>query len=167
MSPQTGTWIGYAITAAVIAVVLLLRVRNMRRARRLRLGTLWIVPAIVLALTIATLWNLPPHGVQFLWLAVALAAGAALGWRRGMLMRITIDPETHRIDQQASPAAMLFILVILVLRQGLRYEGSALGMDVAFVTDLLLAFALGLIAATRAEMFLRARRLLAMARAGA
>lgn len=166
MSPQTGTWIGYAITAAVIALVLLLRLCNVRRARRLRLETLWIVPAIFLVLTVLTFWNLPPHGLQFAWIAVALAAGAALGWRRGALMRITVDPATHTLNQQVSPAAMLFVVVVLLARQGLRYESVALGLDVAMVTDLLLAFALGLISATRAEMFVRARRLLATARAG-
>lgn len=167
MTPQHGTWIGYAISGAIIAVVLFFRLRNMRRARRLRLETLWIVPAIFLALTAATFWSLPPHGLQIVWIAVALVAGAALGWRRGMLMRITIDPATHQLNQQVSPAAMLFVVMVVLARQGLRYEGEALGLDVAMVTDLLLAFALGLIAATRAEMFVRARRLLAMARAAA
>lgn len=93
-------------------------------------------------------------------MAVALALGGVLGWRRGALMRITIDPETHELNQQASPAAMLFILVLIIIRQGLRMEASTMGFNVAFITDLLVVFALGLFSATRLEMFLRARRML-------
>ncbi|WP_223798025.1 CcdC protein domain-containing protein [Sphingomonas nostoxanthinifaciens] len=156
-------WISYLITAAVIGIVLMLRVRGMRRARRLRLEQLWIVPAIYGVLTLWILYQFPPHGAKWLWLAVALALGAALGWRRAAYMRITIDPATHALNQQASPAALVFIVVLILLRQGLRYEAPALGLDIMTVTDVLVVFALGLLAATRAEMFLRARRMLAMA----
>jgi hypothetical protein len=75
-------------------------------------------------------------------------------------MRINIDPETHELNQQASPAAMLFILVLIVIRQGLRMEAGTMGFNAAFLTDLLVLFALGLFSATRLEMFLRARRML-------
>jgi hypothetical protein len=56
-------------------------------------------------------------------------------------------------------------LVLIIVRQGLRLEASTLGFNLAFVTDLLVVFALGLFAATRLEMYLRARRLLDQARA--
>ena len=60
---------------------------------------------------------------------------------------------------------IIIILVLIVLRQGLRMEASTMGFNVAFLTDLLVVFALGLFAITRLEMFLRARRLLDEARA--
>jgi hypothetical protein len=82
-------------------------------------------------------------------------------------MRITVDPVTHQRNQQSSPAALLFIVLLIVIRQALRYEGAALGLNVLQLTGILLASGLGLFAATRAEMFLRARRLLAEARATA
>jgi hypothetical protein len=165
MHPQT-PWIGYAITIAILCVVLALRLRGMRRVRRLRLETLWIVPVVYLGVTAYILHQFPPEGMQWLWLAAALVLGAALGWRRGALMRITVDPETHALNQQASPAALLFLLVLILIRQGMRYEGPAMGVNVAALTDLLVVFALGLFAATRIEMVLRARRLLAEARRG-
>lgn len=160
------TWISYAVTAIVIGIVLALRVRGMRRARRLRLETLWIVPALYLAALAVSTWEFPPlHAIQYLWLGVAIVAGAAIGWRRGKLMRITIDPVTHALNQQSSPAALLFIVLLIVARQGLRYEGAALGFNVLQVTGILMAFGLGIFGATRAEMFLRARKLLADTRA--
>lgn len=160
-NPQT---ISYVITAIVVALVLGLRIRGMRRARRLKLETLWIVPALYALVAITILCQFPPHGAQMLWLALALVAGGAIGWRRGALMRITIDPETHALNQQASPAALLFIVLLIAARQGLRYEASSLGFDVGMLTDLLVLFTFGLFSATRAEMYLRARRLLVTVR---
>lgn len=163
LSPQT---ISYIVTAVIVAIVLTLRIRGMRRARRLRLDTLWIVPALYLLALAVMLWEYPPvDRLTWLWLALALAIGAALGWRRGKLMRITVDPGTHALNHQTSPAALLFIVLLIAARQGLRYEGAALGLDILQVTVILTAFAVGLFAATRTEMFLRARRLLGEARA--
>lgn len=152
----------YVVTALVIGLVLALRLRTARRARRLRLETLWIVPAILAIAFAGMIAEYPPPGaLTWAWLALALAIGGAIGWRRGAVMRITVDPETHALNQQASPAALLFVVLLIVARQGLRYEGAALGLNVLQVTGILTAFAVGLVAATRAEMFVRGRRLLA------
>jgi hypothetical protein len=159
-------WISYAVTAMIVALVLFLRVRGMRRARRLRLETLWIVPAIYALVFAVSTWEFPPHrAIDWLWLALAAIIGAAIGWRRGKMMRVTVDPVTHTLNQQSSPAALLFIIVLIVARQALRYEGAALGLNVLQVTGIMMAFGLGLFTATRAEVFIRARRLLGEARA--
>ncbi len=158
-------YISYVITAIVVAIILFFRFRSMKRVQRLRLETLWIVPAIYAVITATVLYQSEPVGMQWLYVGLARMAGALLGWRRGALMRISVDPETHALNQQASPAAMLFILVLIIARQGLRMEASTMGFNLAFVTDLLVVFALGLFAATRLEMFVRARRLLDEARA--
>jgi hypothetical protein len=164
IDPQT---VSFLITAVVVGLVLLLRICRMRRARPLRLETLWIVPAVLgFALALATWEYLPPTAVGWLGLVAAAAIGGAIGWYRGTLMRIGIDPTTHALNQQSSPAAFLFVVLLIVARQGLRYEAAALGINVLLVTGLLLAFVFGLVSATRAEMHLRARRLLADARAG-
>jgi hypothetical protein len=160
-------YIGYIATAIIVSLVLFLRFRSMRRARRLRLETLWIVPALYTLVTASVLYQTLPQGIQWLYVALALIVGGLVGWRRGAMMRINVDPETHTLNQQASPAAMLFILVIIIVRQGLRTEASGLGLNAAFLADLAVVFALGMFSMMRLEMFLRARRMLAEARAGA
>ena len=164
---QPNPMISYAITALVIAVVFALRWRRMSRVMPLRLERLWIFPALYAVIAVGLFVATPPVGLGWLFCAAALIAGAALGWQRGKLMRITIDPETHRLNQTSSPAALLFILVLMAVRSGARAAltaDNALHLNALAVTDMLVALALGLFTATRAEMYLRAKRMLAAAR---
>lgn len=166
-SPQG--WLSYAIPAVIIAVVLAFRLRSMNRERPLKIERLWIVPTLYCVIAGITFWYMPPSTIAiWLWCAVALVAGAAIGWWRGKMMRISLDPETKEVRQKSSPAAMLLILGLIVIRSGAR-NADALGIpgvhvDVMAMSDVLIALALGLLTAQRLEMFLRARRLLAEAR---
>jgi NAD/NADP transhydrogenase beta subunit len=173
MHPQAvpAPWLSYVIPVAVFAVVMALRWRRMSRARRLRLETLWILPALYLAIVGFTFAAVPPSAATWGWSVLALAIGAGIGWYRGRMMRITVDPETHALSQQASPAAFLLLAALFLLKMGSRAEMGSGGMQpgqahgVSMATDIAMAFALGLIAVTRIEMTLRARRLLREARA--
>jgi len=84
-------------------------------------------------------------------------------------MRIEVDPETHQLNQRASPAAVLFIFALIAIRTGARAllteSGGALHLNAFAITDILIALAVGLFAMTRLEMYLRAKRLLEEARA--
>ena len=133
----------------------------MSRVRPLRLDRLWILPAIYGVVTLAMVIEFPPHGLAWAFCALALAAGAALGWQRGRMMRIAIDPATQALNQSSSPAAMLLIVAIVVARQGARAGGAFLHIDAMALTDMLMALALGLFTAQRIEMYLRAKRMLA------
>ncbi|MGN6123482.1 MAG: CcdC protein domain-containing protein [Sphingomonas oligoaromativorans] len=165
-----GPWLSYAIPFAIIAVVMALRWRSMRRARKLRVEMLWILPAVYAAIMALVFFESPPGPSGWLWSALALGGGAAIGWYRGRMMRITVDPETHELSQQASPAAFFLLIGLVLVRSVARQEmGGSAGPQVdhhaaMLATDILMAFAFGLIAATRVEMALRARRLLAAAR---
>lgn len=162
---QANPLIGYAITAVVVAVVLALRWRRISRVVPLKLERLWIVPALYAGVAAVTFSASPPVGLTWLYCLFALALGAALGWQRGKLMRITVDPQTHALNQTSSPANMIFLLALVVVRSGARAvlarEGDALHLNALVVTDLLIALALGLLVAQRLEMYLRAKRLLA------
>lgn len=158
------SWIGYAITFAIIIVVFAIRMRRMGRMRRLRLETLWIVPALYLLVAVLMSVQLPPTG----WVAIAsvagLLVGAGVGWKRGTMMHIHVDPETHALNQKASPAAMLFLFALVLIRSLGRSLLGAEGVSPAMVTDPLIAFALGMLTLTRVEMFFRGRRLLGQVR---
>lgn len=161
--------LGPLIGVGVAAVFIALRFLRARKARRLRLEWLWVTPVLLIAMTVALLAQMPPHGWEWAGLVVAFAIGGGLGWYRGRMMTITLDPETHELNQQASPAALLFLLGLIVvrfgLREGLTAEAEAWRLSAAFITDVFVVFAMGLLTVTRLEMFLRARRMLTEARA--
>lgn len=157
----------YLIPIAVFVVIFALRARRMSQMRPLRLETLWVVPAIYLAIVVANFAAKPPTLVAWGASALALLVGAAIGWQRGRLMQIHVDPVTHALNQKGSPWAILFLMAIVLLKLALQGEGRAMGFDINLVTDAALALALGMFSATRVEMFLRARRLLDEARARA
>lgn len=157
---QPGGWLQYLIPIVVIGVVLAFRLRRMRQVRPLKLSRLWIVPAIVGALAVAAFAAQPPHGTGWLWCALALLAGGALGWQRGRTMRIAVDPVAGTLNQTGSPAALILIVVLIGARSLLRYEASAWGFNPVLVSGMLLSMAVGLLSAQRLEMFLRGRRLL-------
>jgi NAD/NADP transhydrogenase beta subunit len=168
--PNNAKLISYLITGAIVLLVLFFRMRGMARGRRLRLEWLWVTPAILLLASIALIVQAPPVGLDWAWLAVVLVVGGAIGWYRGRMMRITIDPQTHALNMQASPAAIMFLVALFVIRFALRAalqtQASTWRLSPALITDAFALFALGLFGVQRIEMALRARRLLSEARAG-
>ena len=152
----------------VIVIVLAFRLRSMKKARPLNPKTLWIAPALLIALAIGVLYVTPLSAIGLSIGAVALLVGALIGWQRGKLIHIDRDPATGTLTQQASPAALILLVGIIGLRYVLRnYFDLTPGADgklseqAQLVTDVLLLFAVGLVVATRVEMMIRARRILA------
>lgn len=165
LDPQTiGPLIGISIALFFIG----LRFFRARKPKPLKLEWLWLTPAILLVAAGALIGQFPPHGWEWGGLLAAFALGGAIGWQRGRKMTITVDPDTHALNQQASPAAMIFLVVLIALRFGLREglnaEAGARHLSAAFITDVFVVFALGLLTLTRVEMFIRARRMLDEAR---
>lgn len=163
------SYVSYAITFGVIALVMALRWRRMSKSQPLKLERLWIFPAAYFVLTVVMFAVHPPSLYGWLFAAAALGLGAVLGWQRGKLMAITVDPDTHALNERGSPAAMLLLVFIVLARTGARQLAVSGGwqVDPLAVTDVLIAFALGLFATTRLEMYLRAKRLLAAAQSSA
>ena len=159
--PAQPSWMTYAVTIGIVLIVLALRMRRMGQMRPLKLETLWVVPALYLLVAALMFWSLPPTGWVGIACVVALAIGAAVGWQRGKMMHIHVDPDTHALNQKASPAAMFFLIALIVVRSGARTVlGQSSGVSPAMLTDPLVAFALGMFALTRMEMYLRGKRLL-------
>ena len=160
---QTITWATTAVTLAIVVVVRLVR---MKRSRPLKLERLWVVPALYSVFAAVMFWRAPPVGLQWLWAATAFAGGVGVGWLRGSTMRIDVDPVTHDLNQRQSPAALLLIVALVLMRTLVRSQlGDQLDHPAGGVIDAFLAFAVGLLSAQRLEMYLRARRLLEAARA--
>lgn len=163
--PVQQNWISIAITIAIVVIVIGFRLRRMGQMRPLKLESLWIVPAMYLVVAALMFWQLPPVGWVAIASAVGLAIGAAVGWQRGKMMHIHVDPETHALNQKASPAAMFFLIALIAVRSAARgILGQDSGVSPAMLTDPLIAFAFGMFTLTRLEMYLRARRLLEEAR---
>jgi len=163
--PVHQTWISYAITIGVIIVVMALRMRRMGKIRPLKLETLWVVPAIYLVVAVLMFVQLPPTGWVAIAAAIGLVIGAGVGWQRGKMMHIHVDPETHALNQKASPAAIFFLIALILVRMAARsLLGQESGVSPAMLTDPLIAFALGMFTLQRVEMYLRAKRLVEEAR---
>jgi len=128
-----------------------------------------VVPIIYLVIAALVIAQAPPQPADLPWLIGAGLVGCVIGWYRGKMMRITVDPETHALNQQASPLFMIILVAIIGLRYGLRYalgaESAAWGISVAALSDAPLILAAGMFTLSRVEMYIRAQRLLQEARA--
>lgn len=163
--PVQQSWISFAISIAIIILVMTLRLRRMGRMRPLKLAGLWVVPAIYFLVAALMFAQLPPTGLVGIGCVIALLIGAGVGWQRGKMMHIEVDPETHALNQKASPAAMMFLVALIVVRMAARgIIGGQGRVSPAMLTDPLIAFALGMFTLQRVEMYLRAKRLLEEAR---
>jgi len=166
--PAQPQLISYLIGGAVLLVVLALRFRSVGRRRRLRLEYLWVIPVILAALTVLTFVTAPPSPTTIGLCVLALLVGGALGWQRGRMMQIHIDPETHELNQVAPLGAMLFLVAIIGIRFGARALIDAgivpVHANPMAISDVLLSFAVGMFGVMRVEMFMRGKRLLASAR---
>lgn len=158
----------------IIVPVLFFRMRRMTRAQPLRLDRLWIRPAIFLAITALVLLAPPPHNhpervlvaVDFAWLALAGVLGAVAGWQMGRTMAIDVHPENGTLITRGGQAAMLLLVILilfrLVLREGLSVEAKAWHINMLLVSDASIVFIAVLYVARSVEMYLRARRVMAL-----
>ncbi|WP_375380297.1 DUF1453 domain-containing protein [uncultured Sphingomonas sp.] len=157
---QPGGIAQYLIPIAVIAVVFAFRARRMSRTRPLKLGQLWIVPALYAMMVVLAFVRVSPNAAGWGAAAVGLAVGGALGWWRGKTIAIHVDPVTQTLSQRASPVGILILLALVVTRSAAQMGGRAAHLDVTTLTNGLLPLALGTFTMMRVEMYLRAKRVL-------
>ena len=152
------------VSLLLIAGVLVLR---NRRARPLRIERLWLRPAMSIAFALLFLFSYPPPitALSLSIMFLGLVVGVAVGWQRGRFMRIEVDPVSHAMTARMSQLGMILVLAFFAARYWLR--GAFLGpVPAASVTDALMISAATMMLAQQVEVTLRARRLLAEARAG-
>ncbi len=157
-------WTYYAFVGGCVALALFIRLRRIGKTQRLRLGTLWIIPAILVLLTGMIFWTNPPHGFDWLWIALGFAIGGAMGWYRARFVDVGIDAETGKLNQRSSPGALIFLCALMAFRW-LLHSAVMLGdarwhFDAMLVSDSFIAAAVGALSFYRVEIYLRARQLL-------
>ncbi|MGB7653991.1 MAG: DUF1453 domain-containing protein [Novosphingobium sp.] len=165
MDPKTlQTW----LPLVVIAVVFAFRFRNLSKPKPFQPGQLWIAPVLLFAVFVLLVISLPPSAMGWLVIAVGVAIGAAIGWKRGHLMHLERDPHSGAVMIRQSPAALLLVLGIILARRGVSAGlGVTPGADAAghmsnaamLLTDGLLGFALGMVIAMRFTLWQRAKAL--------
>jgi hypothetical protein len=165
MQHQPTNWITTLIPFVIIAGVLAFRIRTMSRERPLNLATLWIIPAVYVLVAGSLVFAAPPSQLGWGLMAVGLAIGLGLGWYRGRLIHIHRDAETGKLRQKASPVAMILLVGLIAIKLGAKAIFGETTMahpssGAMLLTDAFIGFVLGLLSATRAELYLRGRRLL-------
>ena len=153
---------------------LLLIVRRGMTARKIKIERMWVMPALLMVAGASMFASAHiPGAVVIAELAAALAAGAVVGWYRGRLTHISIDPATHDLTSKTSPVGVVLIAVLFAARYGIRlafpdagygHPGS-LESQAGAIADALTLFGIGATVVQRLEIWLRCRRLLAEAQA--
>jgi hypothetical protein len=163
------------IPVLIILPVLFFRLRRMSKAQPLKLEQLWIRPAIILGLTaLVLLAPQPGHAVRhfviqdWAWLGFAAGLGGIAGWQWGRTMAIEVLLEDGTLMVKGSQAAMLALVVLILIRMGLRtgleIEGKAWHLDVLLFSDALIVFTAALFALRAVEMYLRAKQVMGKAK---
>jgi len=159
----------------IILPVLYLRMRKMTKAQPLKLGRLWIRPAIIMAAAALVVFLPQPHqpvrhflAMDWSWLALAAGLGGLAGWQWGRTMAIDVHPEDGTLMVKGGQAAILVMAVLILFRMGLRtglaMEARAWHLDVVLISDALIVFTAFLFSLRAVEMYLRARRVMGEAK---
>lgn len=160
----------YLAPLGIVVVVLVLR---NARPRRLKIERLWTLPAIYVALAATALYQAPPPltATSLAILVGAVVIGAAIGWQRGRFTQIHIHPETHELTSRASVVGLVFIFAILAVRIAgrdlLAGNAARLRLPLIAITDAFLLLAIAMLSVQRLEVWQRASRMLAEAKAAA
>jgi hypothetical protein len=150
---------------AILALVMLVRLRGLDKARPLRGARRVALPVVCTVLVAAMLVILPPTAIGWSWFAGGALLGAGVGWQRARLMRLHFDPDSGQVMIRQSPAALILLMVVAGLRRlirppaGLATSHAAIAGSALLLTIGLTGFALGMIVTQRAELWRRARML--------
>ncbi|WP_304177904.1 CcdC protein domain-containing protein [Phenylobacterium aquaticum] len=155
----------YVLPIAILALVLF----RSARPRILVIERLWVAPALIMTAASLLIFAQGAMSLTGLLLQiVAVLVGAGLGWWRGRLTHLEIDPKTHTLTSKVSPVGLALLGAVFLTRLGLRAVAmshpAVFHASVGELTDAMLLLAVGLVCAQRLEVWIRARQMLADAR---
>jgi hypothetical protein len=160
MDPKT---LQFVIPILIILPVLYLRLTRMMKPQRLKLGRLWIRPALILFAAGTVLAAAPPQPSDLVWFALAAVVGIGGGWYWGKLTQLHLHPEDGTLMSSGSQAGMIVFVLLLVFRLGMRagigLEAQTLHVNAALLTDIFIVFSALLFSVRGLEIFLRAQRI--------
>ena len=106
MTPDMQQMLPYLLPVLLLALVL----RRSLRERKLQAERLWIMPMLLLAIGgMSLIASWPGTLLALTVVLIALLLGSTIGWWRGRLTHITVDPETHDLTSRTSPVGVLLI----------------------------------------------------------
>src|SRR5579863_527081 len=114
------SWIGPYIIPLIVAAILVRRLIREQKPRTVRLGRLWLMPALLLLVTLASLNHEPTPGfVASAVFVLAVGLGGLIGWYRVHTLEFSRDEETGKITSRGSQFDALIVLGLIALRYGL------------------------------------------------
>jgi hypothetical protein len=164
----------YVLPLVIVAVVARRLIRN--PPRKVKVNSMFIMPVIAMAATVATIVY-SPMAPSLFWMVgflVALAAGAGVGFLSAHHQEFTLDADTGEVTSRATPIGTMLIGALFVLRFGLKMVFPQMGggatpghpsADVLAWTDAGLIFSTALLTARVATTWLRTRPLILAHRA--
>lgn len=156
----------YLLPLLIVIPILYFRSRRMSAPQPLKLPQLWIRPAVLVVLAGVVIATSPPLQADWPWLALAAGLGIVAGWFWGRTMAIHVHHEDGTLMTTGGQAAVFVLIALIVIRMalntGLRMEAQDWKIDPILISDASIVFAAALFAMRGLEMFLRARRVMAV-----
>ena len=150
------------LDAIALIVVGFLAFRQFRE-KQTRVGRLWVLPALALLFSYASI----QHDLfDTVWSPAIIAAGFVLGLVagaiRGALTKLTVDPSAGVIRVKGTPLSVALWLLLIGVKGiadfalvGLGKERTMAGVATGLITATLLAFSLAAVIAARAYYYWR------------
>lgn len=163
----------YIVPLLVVALLARRLIRNV--PQKVRIRRLFIAPVIAIA-GAASLLAISPMPPLF-WIvgyAIAVAAGAGIGFLTAHHQEFAIDPQTGAVTSKATPIGSILVVALFALRFGLKIVFPQLGgtapqahpsADVLAWTDAGILFSAGLVTTRALVTWLRTRPLITEHRA--
>jgi len=158
--------LGPYIVPLLIAVIILRRAMRAQKPRTVRMQRLWIFPALLLFVTLNSLWHEGfPGFVVVLVFTAAAAAGAAIGWFRVHTLEFSLDAESGKVSARATQLGALLIVGLIAVRYlaelGIKQFGLNAGASLLHASDATLVFSTTMLVARSVHTWIKARALIA------
>ena len=156
-------WLFIALLVALIIY------RNMR-PQKLSLGRIWIVPVVLIIVTLLSIWGSSQVAPAPIWmtalaLIVGLAAGIPIGLARGQHSRVRLSDQPGLVIVDPSIAVLLIWLGAFAIKFGLRAFLPHAGPLSSAASDGFIMLAVASVITSRWVVFNKARALEAAASA--